>query len=43
MVEGYHKGDDEDSLFEHTHLKIRQTPSQISKVVLINNIETLIP
>jgi len=43
MVEGNHDGDDEDSLFEHKHLKIWQTFSHISKVVLTNNIEILIP
>ncbi len=28
MVEGNHEGDDEDSLFEHKHHKVRQPPSQ---------------
>ncbi len=40
MVEGDHEGDDEDSLFKHKHHKIQQTPSHISKVVAINNLET---
>jgi hypothetical protein len=43
MVEGDHEGDDEDSLFEHKHCKIQQTPLHTSKVVAINNFETLTP
>ncbi len=43
MVERDHEGDDEDSLFEHKHRKIPQTPSHSSKVVAINNLETLTP
>jgi hypothetical protein len=37
MVEGYYEGNDKDSLLKHTHLKIQQTLSHISKVVLTNN------
>jgi hypothetical protein len=43
MVEGDHEGDDKDSLLEHKHHKVRQTPSHISKVMATNNFETLIP
>jgi len=43
MVEGDHEGDDEDSLFEHKHCKIQQTPLHTSKVVAINNFETVTP
>jgi hypothetical protein len=43
MVEGDHKGDDEDCLFKHKHHKIQQILSHASKVVVTNNLETLIP
>jgi len=43
MVEGDHKGDDKDFLFEHKHRKIQQIPSHTLKVVATNNLETLIP
>jgi len=43
MVEGDHENNDEDSLFEHKHRKIQQTPSQTFKTMATNNLETLIP
>jgi hypothetical protein len=43
MVEKDHEGDDKDSLLEHKHHKIQQTPSHIFKIVATNNLETLIP
>jgi hypothetical protein len=43
MVEGDHENNDEDSLFEHKHRKIQQTPSQTFKNMATNNLETLIP
>jgi hypothetical protein len=43
MVERDHEGDDEDSIFEHKHRKIRQTVSHTSKALTTNNLETLIP
>jgi hypothetical protein len=43
IVEANHEKDDKNSLFEHKLGKIQQTPSHISKVMAINNLETLIP
>ncbi len=42
-VERDHEGDNEDSLLEHNHHKIQQTPSHTSKIVATNNVETLTP
>jgi hypothetical protein len=43
MVEGDYEGDEKDSLLEHKHHKIQQTPSHLSKVVATNNLKTRTP
>ncbi len=43
MVEKHHEGDDKDSLFEHKHHKIRQTPSHTFKAMATNDLKTLTP
>jgi hypothetical protein len=43
MVEGDHESDDNDSLFEHKHRKIRKTLSHISKSLATNNFKILTP
>jgi hypothetical protein len=43
MVAKVHEGDDKDSLLEHKHHKMQQTPSHTSKVMANNNFKTLTP
>jgi hypothetical protein len=43
IVEGDHEKDDKNYLLKHKLGKIQQTPRHISKVMAINNLETLIP
>jgi hypothetical protein len=43
MAEEVHEGNYKDSLHEHKHHMNSQIPSQTSKIVTINNHETLTP
>jgi len=43
MFEGDHENNDADSLFEHKHHKIQETPSHTSKAMATNNLKTLTP